>query len=77
MRTQGARLLQQLIYQRGLAMVDVRNDGYVSEVFNHVAVSSGGARTLPVFVREINDGTGQFREQKILFSLRISQTRAL
>jgi hypothetical protein len=42
-------LLQQLVYQGGFAVVDVRNNGDVSKVINHDLGSQGGARTLLVF----------------------------
>lgn len=36
-------------------MIDVRDNGYISEVFNHDGASGDGGRTLPCFHNKINE----------------------
>ncbi|MNF88668.1 hypothetical protein D3C84_711670 [compost metagenome] len=39
---EGAGQLQEFVYQGGLAMVDVGDDGDVTEIFDHVCISISG-----------------------------------
>ena len=62
---EGARLTQQLIDQRGLAVIDVRNDGDVTDFIHSKEASSGGGGTIVGDQRRVKPSAARERRNSL------------